>query len=75
MLVVAGPYTTSDNMSYEPLKNFITYVSNHRPHLVIMTGPFMDCDHTKVKDITMAETYKSFFDKLMDSLGELTTTR
>ncbi|XP_013170919.1 PREDICTED: DNA polymerase alpha subunit B isoform X2 [Papilio xuthus] len=72
MLVVAGPYTTSDNMSYEPLKDFITYVGNHRPHVVIMTGPFMDCDHTKVKDNTMAETYKSFFDKLMDSLGELT---
>ncbi|KPJ18114.1 DNA polymerase alpha subunit B [Papilio machaon] len=74
MLVVAGPYTTSDNMSYEPLKDFITYVGNQKPHVVIMTGPFMDCDHIKVKDNTMAETYKSFFDKLMDSLGELNTT-
>ncbi|CAK1583502.1 unnamed protein product [Parnassius mnemosyne] len=74
LVVVAGPYTTSDNMAYEPLKDLILYVSTQKPHVVIMTGPFMDCDHTKVKDNTMAETYKSFFDKLLDSLGELNTT-
>ncbi|CAG4931941.1 unnamed protein product [Parnassius apollo] len=74
LVMVAGPYTTSDNMAYEPLKDLILYVSTQKPHIVIMTGPFMDCDHTKVKDNTMAETYKSFFDKLLDSLGELNTT-
>ncbi|XP_063831436.1 DNA polymerase alpha subunit B isoform X1 [Ostrinia nubilalis] len=74
MLVVAGPYTTSDNMNYEPLKDLVTYISSHRPHVVIMTGPFMDSDHSKVKDNSMAETYKSFFDKLVDSLGELSSS-
>ncbi|KAH9636662.1 hypothetical protein HF086_003480 [Spodoptera exigua] len=75
MVIASGPYTTSDNMTYEPLKDLVTYISTHQPHVVIMTGPFLDSDHTKVKDNTMAETFKSFFDKLIDSLGELSNTR
>ncbi|RVE55324.1 hypothetical protein evm_000222 [Chilo suppressalis] len=71
MLIVAGPYTTSDNLNYEPMKDLVTHITTHKPHVVIMTGPFMDCEHSKVKDFTMAETFKSFFDKLVDSLGEL----
>lgn len=50
MVVAAGPYTTSNNMAYEPLKDFITYIGTHKPHIVIMTGPFMDCEHAKIKD-------------------------
>ncbi|KAM3962543.1 DNA polymerase alpha subunit B isoform 2-T2 [Aphomia sociella] len=73
MVMAAGPYTTSDNMTYEPLKDLITYITTHRPHVVIMTGPFMDVDHIKIKDNTMAETYKSYFEKLIDNLAELNT--
>lgn len=68
MIAVAGPYTTSDNLAYEPLKDLVTYIGTHRPHVVIMTGPFLDSEHAKVKDNSMAETYKAFFDKLVDSL-------
>ncbi|CAG9565352.1 unnamed protein product [Danaus chrysippus] len=74
MVVAAGPYTTSNNMSYEPLKDFIAYLNTHKPHVVIMTGPFVDCDHEKVKDNSMAETYKSFFDKLIDSIADIANT-
>ncbi|XP_075982564.1 DNA polymerase alpha subunit B [Anticarsia gemmatalis] len=74
LVVAAGPYTTSDNMAYEPLKDLVTYISTHRPHVVIMTGPFLDSEHAKVKDNTMAETYKSFFDKLVDNLGDISNT-
>ncbi|CAH0728424.1 unnamed protein product, partial [Brenthis ino] len=74
MVVAAGPYTTSNNMAYEPLKDFITYIRTHKPHIVIMTGPFMDSDHAKVKDHSMAETYKSCFEKLLDNLSEISST-
>ncbi|XP_061721903.1 DNA polymerase alpha subunit B [Cydia pomonella] len=74
MVVAAGPYTTSDNLSYEPLKDLVAYISTHKPHIVIMTGPFMDADHAKLKDNTLAETYKSLFEKLIDSLAELSTS-
>ncbi|KAJ2953252.1 hypothetical protein O0L34_g832 [Tuta absoluta] len=74
LVVAAGPYTTSDNLAFEPLKDLVVYITQHRPHVVILTGPFLDADHDKVKDNSMAETYKAFFEKLMDSLGELSTT-
>ncbi|XP_026734984.1 DNA polymerase alpha subunit B isoform X1 [Trichoplusia ni] len=74
IVIAAGPYTTSDNMAYEPLKDFVSYITTHKPHVVIMTGPFLDSEHTKVKDNTMAETFKSFFDKLIDNLGDLSNT-
>ncbi|CAG9789223.1 unnamed protein product [Diatraea saccharalis] len=71
ILVAAGPYTTSDNLNYEPLKDLVTHITTHKPHVVIMTGPFMDSEHSMVKELSMAETFKSFFEKLVDSLGEL----
>ncbi|KAJ8713937.1 hypothetical protein PYW08_007557 [Mythimna loreyi] len=74
IVIASGPYTTSDNMAYEPLKDLVTYITTHRPHVVIMTGPFLDSEHIKVKDNTIAETFKSFFDKLIDNLGELNNT-
>ncbi|XP_028038639.1 DNA polymerase alpha subunit B isoform X1 [Bombyx mandarina] len=74
MVAVAGPYTTSDNMAYEPLKDMVTYINTHKPHVVIMTGPFIDSEHSKVKDNTMAETFSSLFGKILDSLGELSNT-
>lgn len=74
MVIAAGPYTTSDNISYEVLKDFANYINTHKPHIAIMTGPFMDSEHSKIKDNTMAETFKSFFDKLVDSLCEICVT-
>ncbi|XP_059053167.1 DNA polymerase alpha subunit B isoform X2 [Achroia grisella] len=74
IMMAAGPYTTSDNMAYEPLRDFITYIGTHRPHVVIMTGPFMDVEHSKIKDNSMAETYKSYFEKLIDNLAEVHKT-
>ncbi|XP_072929988.1 DNA polymerase alpha subunit B isoform X2 [Epargyreus clarus] len=74
MVVVSGPYTTSDNLAYEPLADLITYIDTNKPHIVIMTGPFMDCEHAKIKDNSMAETFESFFNKLIDSLAGLAST-
>ncbi|XP_030035183.2 DNA polymerase alpha subunit B [Manduca sexta] len=74
MVISSGPYTTSDNMNYTPLKDLVSYINAHRPHLVIMTGPFIDCEHSMIKDNTIAETYSALFDKIVDSLGELSTT-
>ncbi|KAI5643143.1 DNA polymerase alpha/epsilon subunit B domain-containing protein [Phthorimaea operculella] len=74
LVVAAGPYTTSDNLAFEPLKDLVAYITQQRPHVVLLTGPFLDADHAKVKDNSMAETYKAFFEKLVDSLGELSTS-
>lgn len=75
ILIAAGPYTTSDNMTYEPLKDLINHINTNRPHVVILTGPFMDSEHSNIKNNIMAMPYKVFFEKLIDNLGEISNSR
>lgn len=49
MFAVAGPYTTSDNLHYEPLIDFLKVVSKDEPDVVVMTGPFVDFSHDAVQ--------------------------
>ena len=44
--IVSGPYTPDNNLVYQPLKDFIRVISDAKPDLLIMTGPFV-ADHTK----------------------------
>lgn len=46
---VAGPFTTSDNLEYEPLMDLLNVVKNDKPDVVILTGPFVDVRHKAVK--------------------------
>ena len=48
VVVAAGPYTTSDNLNYEPLDDLFTYVEKHSPHLVVLCGPFVDAKHSMI---------------------------
>ena len=50
VVVASGPYTTSDNLSYEPLDDLCSYIEKHKPHLVILCGPFVDAKHNKIDD-------------------------
>ena len=45
VVVACGPYTTTDNLSYEPLEDLLRYIENQKPHLVILCGPFVDARH------------------------------
>ncbi|GBP79989.1 DNA polymerase alpha subunit B [Eumeta japonica] len=71
LVVASGPYTISDNLSYEPLKDLLSYIAKHKPDVVIMTGPFLDSDHQSVQSNKMTDTFKIFFDKLLDSIAEV----
>ncbi|KNE66273.1 hypothetical protein AMAG_10506 [Allomyces macrogynus ATCC 38327] len=45
MLVAAGPYTTTDNLLYEPIADLAALIRTHRPHVVLLLGPFVDDRH------------------------------
>ena len=45
VVIASGPYTTSDNLSYDPLDDLCLYAEKHKPHLVILCGPFVDAKH------------------------------
>lgn len=68
IVVACGPYTTSDSLTYDPLTDLITYVTKNKPHAFVLVGPFVDANHQLVKDNTIAETYKAFFEKLVEKV-------
>ena len=41
-MVGCGPFTSSDNLSYSPLKDLLDLVKRDRPHVLLLYGPFLD---------------------------------
>lgn len=73
MCIVSGPFTLRDDLTYEPLHDFMAYCKQHQPDVIIMIGPFLDADHSLLVDCVLAESYDSFFEKMiigiMDAIG------
>jgi len=42
IVALAGPFTTSDNLDYDPLIDALVKVAENKPDVVILTGPFVD---------------------------------
>lgn len=75
VVLASGPYTTSDNLDYEPLQDLLKYLEKHRPHLAVLTGPFVDSRHPLVEAGEVAEPYEAVFAHLVravqaSSLGQ-----
>lgn len=68
IVVASGPYTTSDNFSYEPLQDLLAYVSKNNPHLLVLCGPFVDAKHPKLE--TCETTFESLFANCMKMVAE-----
>ena len=47
-MVVCGPFTVNNELSYEALKDVIANVQKDKPHTLIMTGPFINQNHEDV---------------------------
>lgn len=48
IVAVAGPYSTSDNLEFEPLMDLMNFVKADKPDVVILAGPFVDMNHKAV---------------------------
>ncbi|CAH1970977.1 unnamed protein product [Acanthoscelides obtectus] len=69
IVVSAGPYTFSENLSYEPLHDLLKYIEEYRPHVWIMLGPFLDVTHDSVKNGDILQSYRSFFEGLIENIA------
>ncbi|CAG2066007.1 unnamed protein product [Timema podura] len=68
VLVAAGPYTQTDTLTYEPLEDILQHVKVNKPHVLILIGPFVDSTHPHIVDGSFAETFESFFEKIIDGI-------
>ena len=51
----SGPYTTSDDLDYSPLKDLLAACRAAKPDAVVLLGPFVDADHPLAKNNDLKE--------------------
>jgi DNA polymerase alpha subunit B len=42
LVTAAGPFTTSDNLNYQPLQDLLVKVLQSKPDVLVLNGPFVD---------------------------------
>ncbi|KIY46029.1 DNA polymerase alpha, subunit B [Fistulina hepatica ATCC 64428] len=61
MTIACGPFTAHDNLEYVPWLNFVSKLSESKPDVVLLVGPFVDCTHPLVKQGDIDDTPLSLF--------------
>ncbi|GFY88166.1 DNA polymerase alpha 2 [Actinidia rufa] len=69
MIVAAGPFTTTDNLFFEPLAELLAYARRKQPQLLLLLGPFIDTEHPEIKKGTINKTFDEIF--RLEILGRL----
>lgn len=62
IIVAAGPFTSQDDLSCEPLNELVAYCKQNKPDVLILLGPFLDADHPLVLDGSMRMSMEQFFE-------------
>ncbi len=70
VVAASGPYTTSDNLGYEPLRDLLRYLLAHKPHLAILAGPFVDSRHEATSPVEDEEAFEDTFKRVAAMVGE-----
>nr|CAD1820003.1 unnamed protein product [Ananas comosus var. bracteatus] len=61
VVIAAGPFTTNDNLLFEPLQELLAYARRKQPQLLILMGPFVDSDHPDIKKGTADQSFGDIF--------------
>ncbi|KAF5746492.1 putative alpha DNA polymerase [Tripterygium wilfordii] len=61
VIIASGPFTTVDNLYFEPLTELLAYASRKLPQLLILLGPFVDSEHPEIKKGTTDRTFDEIF--------------
>lgn len=72
VVVAAGPFSTSDNILYEPLVDLMSCLDGGcPPDVCILLGPFVDAKHTVLEKGDIGMTYSELFDQIVSPLLQL----
>jgi hypothetical protein len=67
----AGPFTTNEDLRYQPLSDLIQRVNELRVDVLILQGPFVDIQHPQVVDgsASVVDLFADFWPELFSSLN------
>eukprot|EP00698_Gefionella_okellyi_P004427 TRINITY_DN14085_c0_g1_i1.p1 TRINITY_DN14085_c0_g1~~TRINITY_DN14085_c0_g1_i1.p1 ORF type:complete len:495 (+),score=85.27 TRINITY_DN14085_c0_g1_i1:37-1521(+) len=68
LFIAAGPYTASDSVDYQPLRDLIAAIKRSKPDVAILMGPFVDGDNTTIKEGRVDISFEALFQKEVESL-------
>nr|XP_043607408.1 DNA polymerase alpha subunit B [Erigeron canadensis] len=61
LIIASGPFTTTDNLYFEPLSDLLAYAQRKQPQLLVLLGPFIDSEHPEIKKGALNRTYDELF--------------
>ncbi|XP_048318477.1 uncharacterized protein LOC107428341 [Ziziphus jujuba] len=61
VIIASGPFTTTDNLLFEPLVELLSYANRKLPQLLILLGPFVDSEHPEIKRGTVDQSFDEIF--------------
>ncbi|KAH7680879.1 DNA polymerase alpha subunit B protein [Dioscorea alata] len=61
LVAAAGPFTTTDNLLFEPLTELLSYASRKQSQLLLLMGPFLDSEHPEIKKGTVDQSFDNIF--------------
>ncbi|KAF3431097.1 hypothetical protein FNV43_RR25827 [Rhamnella rubrinervis] len=61
LIIASGPFTTTDNLFFEPLVELLAYANRKLPQLLILVGPFVDSEHPEIKKGTADRSFDEIF--------------
>lgn len=68
MRVACGPFTTTEDLFYEPLNDLLRDVASNPPHFLFLVGPLLDASHPALNDAALADTYDSILTKCLNRI-------
>ncbi|CAL8078336.1 unnamed protein product [Calicophoron daubneyi] len=69
LMFACGPYTLSSSHDPSLLLCLLRAVKQNRPHVLILTGPFVDADHPTIQSYSEM-TYEELFQSRLNSVAE-----
>ncbi|XP_058072274.1 uncharacterized protein LOC131221141 [Magnolia sinica] len=61
LVIAAGPFTTTDNLLFEPLEELLARARRKQPQLLVLLGPFLDSEHPDIKRGTVNQSFDEIF--------------
>ncbi|XP_053544805.1 DNA polymerase alpha subunit B [Bombina bombina] len=61
ILTACGPFTTSDTITYDALKDLVDIINRDRPDVCILFGPFLDAKQEQIENLQLTVTFDDVF--------------
>ncbi|XP_069595818.1 DNA polymerase alpha subunit B [Ranitomeya imitator] len=70
IIAACGPFTTSDTITYDALKDLVDVINRDRPDVCILLGPFLDSKHQQVENLQLTVTFEEVFKSCLKMIIE-----